>query len=42
MFGRDRPTKVSEVENEERYGYVYGVSGPGMIIERRELQLRID
>ena len=42
MFGRDRATKVSEVENEERYGYVYGVSGPGMIIQRIEMRLRID
>ncbi len=32
MVNRDKLPKVADVECESEYGYVYGVSGPGMKI----------
>jgi hypothetical protein len=29
MFNRDKLPKISDVDRESQYGYVYGVSGPG-------------
>jgi hypothetical protein len=31
MFNRDKLPKVADVDRESRYGYVFGVSGPGMM-----------
>ncbi len=30
MVSRNKLPKVADVEHESQYGYVYGVSGPGM------------
>jgi hypothetical protein len=30
MVSRDKLPKVSDVDRESQYGYVFGVSGPGM------------
>jgi hypothetical protein len=30
MVSRDKLPRVADTERESQYGYVYGVSGPGM------------
>jgi len=32
MVSRDKLPKVTDAEHEAKYGYVFGVSGPGMKI----------
>lgn len=30
MVGKDKLPKIADVDRESRYGYVFGVSGPGI------------
>lgn len=35
MVGREKLPRVADAESESKYGYVYGVSGPGKKVEWR-------
>jgi len=40
MVSRDKLPKVADAERESQYGYVFGVSGPGM--KNKKLRIFID